>query len=196
MSLIILSIGLSDNPQAKVVETDGSKFNQMSAEKGGRLYLVQKMIDDRNPNSGIKTRLVSQDFNSVTGEPVWKQPVEWLRKAVGKEIDGKFVREEVAPFQITSKRIVNGVLTEVTNTATRFGAVVFGDETVKQVFHNNGHRLVESVSKEGVVNYEPMSVLPARFQTGKAKPVSAEHEAEGDAPQEHAPEPMEKTIGG
>ena len=181
-SLIILSLGLSSNPNTPVA--DDPTLGKVNVTKDGRHFLILKVFDKRNPLAGIKQRIVAQAFNTL-GNPVWNIPVDIMQTMIGQDIDGSIVRRDVFPYEVKSIRAGK----EVVNQATSFTTVVFGNEVEDTVFHNNGHRLVKGYNEAGVPNYEPLAVLPPRFQTG-AKPVVVE-EAEAEEV-EHAPHALDQ----
>jgi hypothetical protein len=139
--------------------------------KDGRLYLISRIVDRKNPFMSIKRKLVSQNFNSL-GLVTWPISLDNLKMAIGGEIDGEVVTREVKPFTIKSTR--NGVTTE--RTVNRYSAVVFPHETVEGVFHNQGHLLLTGVTEGGTNIYEDSTVLPPRFQNMPLVVVEVDHE--------------------
>lgn len=147
MTLILKALRLTSRPTTQVVEVGGFKFNvtvEKDPTRKPRLFVVADLEDANNPFAPMRSRAITQQYNSVTGEPIWRIPIDRLIQAVSKEVPGEFMTAETEPY----------VIREGVRPASSYTAAVFPHETMQSVFHNAGRRL----------KGEPMDVLPPRFQ--------------------------------
>jgi len=117
----------------------------------GREYYIAVFQDSNNPFASLKSRVISQQFDSQ-GNPVWKAAdPHTIKQYLGKELAGNFVTKKVAPYSIGDRMVDS------------YTAVVLGHENVDTVFKNAGHDLIDTqtgeITSKAVIANEVKEVL-------------------------------------
>ena len=135
-SIQITAIRLSSNPEAKVIDSDNGVNGKLNETSDGRGYYLTEFKDPTNPFGQVRTRVISQQFDS-TGNPIWKAGApNIIKQYVGKVIAGDIVTMDVEPYQIGDR------------TLTRYTCVILKGENVATAFNRQGHPLVSELVPE------------------------------------------------
>jgi hypothetical protein len=130
MSIKIVEIRKSENTQAEISK---SGYN---VGKDGREYYIAVFQDTNNPFASLKSRVISQQFNSE-GDPIWKSASpQQIKEYIGKEIAGNFITSKVEPYVIGDK------------TVDTYTCVVLGHENPETVFKQSGHPILDIITGE------------------------------------------------
>ena len=133
MSIKLVDVRKSNNANASVSK---SGYNLTT---DGREYYIAVFQDSNNPFASLKSRVISQQFDSL-GNSVWKAAdPHSIKSYLGKELAGSFITGKVEAYKI-GERFVD-----------TYTCVVLGHENVETVFRNSGHSLVDTTTGEDKV---------------------------------------------
>lgn len=129
--VILKSVALSGNPEAEVVSSKEGINGKLNRASDGALYCVLTIVDNSNPlkqNKAVRTYRQNSDGKGGFRWP-GITPAEFLQLQ-GQPFPGKFVRANVAPYQIGE------------NTVSTYTTYVGVHENVVSVFEAQGHPIV------------------------------------------------------
>jgi hypothetical protein len=128
--LRLLSLKLSSNPEATVVDDPEGIDGKINQGTDGRKYYLAEFEDPENPFNPTRLRVVAQNSDSQ-GNGVWRVPApKRMMTFKGKEIPAGIVTQYVEPYVVNDR------------TVETYTTVVFKHEIVEQVFERAGHTIV------------------------------------------------------
>jgi len=132
----LVGMRLSGDETTKVIDNTDGVNGKLNETSDGRAFYMADFQDPDNPFAPVRTRMVSQQFDSADN-PVWKagNPA-MIKKFVGKLIPGEIITLDVPDFQIGER---------VVNTAT---SVVLKGENIQTIFRQAGHDLDEEEQED------------------------------------------------
>ena len=127
--LKLVSMRLSANPEATLVDDTDGIDGKLNLTKDGRKYYIAIFQDPSNPFGVERYRVISQQSDSA-GNAVWRSGNPALIKQfVGKLIPGDLVTKDVEEYIVGD------------NTVSQYTCVVLKGESIETIFRQQGHEL-------------------------------------------------------
>lgn len=164
--LTVVSMGRSESPTATPDPTD-LRLNlttETDPSRPRRKYYVLKLRPANNPMAAIKTRVITQDYNSQ-GLPVWRRgDPNLVQQFVGKELPGEVFRAPVKKYFVPSlsgkvELLHNGNVIKG-NYAHFYETVCFPHEDPKKIFADQGLEIVPEAEEQAYTIRERKIIAP------------------------------------
>ena len=140
--LKLVSMRLSANPEATLVDDTEGIDGKLNLTKDGRKYYIAIFQDPTNPFGVERYRVISQQ-SDANNNPVWRSGYPSLIKQfIGKLIPGDLVTNTVEEYTV-------GL-----NTVSQYTCVVLKGESIETIFKQQGHELEPTHSES--TDYDAM----------------------------------------
>ncbi len=140
----LVGISLSTSSNATVSDDANGINGKINTTKESdpnrkpRKYYMASFQDSANPFADVKTRLISQQYDTQ-GNPVWKAgDPQVIKNFVGTEIAGDIVTKSVTPYDINGRMV------------DTFTCVVLKGEKVSRVFEGQGRTIVQPTAEMAI----------------------------------------------
>lgn len=134
--ILLEDLRLSNNPDTEVVDDKDGIDGKINMTEDGRKFYVGVFTDPTNPLAAERYRVISQTTDS-NDNPVWRagRPSK-MKKFVGNALPGDIITREVEEYEVGE------------NTVSIYSCVVLKGESIKTVFRQQGHELINDIDDE------------------------------------------------
>lgn len=129
--VVIKSVGLSNNPESTVVESQEGFDGKLNQNKDGKLYFVVNVQDESNPFHVTKRTMVISQVEKNSKNTWGAFTPQQFKAAIGQQIEGaKVIKNNVVPYNFNGREV---------NT---FTTIIMPHENEISVFFNQQHPIM------------------------------------------------------